>query len=112
SPTVAAVTADPDELRGRAERMADALRDSDIAAAAVPSDGRVGGGGAPELLLPGWAVAVPAGWVQPLRRGRPAVVARVDRDRCLLDLRCVPADADAQLITAVRAVASAVGRAP
>jgi L-seryl-tRNA(Ser) seleniumtransferase len=30
-------------------------------------------------------------------------VGRVERDRCLLDLRCVPPDADADLVKAVLA---------
>jgi L-seryl-tRNA(Ser) seleniumtransferase len=41
------------------------------------------------LALQGWAVALPASWAAPLRAGDPCVVGRVERDRCLLDLRCV-----------------------
>ena len=37
-----------------------------------------------------------------LRRVRPAVVGRLERGRCLLDLRCIPADADEALAEAVR----------
>ena len=64
--------------------------------------GRVGGGGAPGLELPGWAVALPEGCAQRLRRGEPVVVARVERGHCLVDLRCVPPEDDARVEAAVR----------
>ena len=41
---------------------------------------------------------------EPLRLGDPAVVARVERGRCLLDLRCVPPDCDSMLADAVQAI--------
>jgi L-seryl-tRNA(Ser) seleniumtransferase len=68
----------------------------------VATDGAVGGGGAPGLHLPGWAVALPESFAEQLRRGRPAVVARIERGRCLLDLRCIPPAADETLAEAVR----------
>jgi L-seryl-tRNA(Ser) seleniumtransferase len=76
----------------------------------VESAGAVGGGGAPGLTLPGWAVAVPEAYAGPLRLGRPAVAARVERGRCLLDLRCVPAEADDAVLAAVLAVAPSQSR--
>ena len=39
----------------------------------------------------GWAVALPEECAEPLRLGDPAVLARVQGGRCLLDLRCVAA---------------------
>ena len=66
--------------------------------------GAVGGGGAPGLELPGWAVALPTAYAAALRTGEPSVVARVERGRCLVDLRCVdPAD-DERVAAAIRAV--------
>jgi L-seryl-tRNA(Ser) seleniumtransferase len=89
-PVTEAIHADPDDLRRRSDRLA-----ACVGGEVVPSDGAVGGGGAPGLTLPGWAVAVPASWAAPLRLGEPPVLARVAHDRCLLDLRCVaPADDD------------------
>ena len=41
--------------------------------------GAVGGGGAPGLELPGWAVELPDWCAEALRRGEPGVVARVER---------------------------------
>jgi L-seryl-tRNA(Ser) seleniumtransferase len=74
-----------------------------VGGAVVPSDGRVGGGGAPGQALPGWAVALPAAYAPALRAGDPCVVGRVERDRCLLDLRCVPPQDDGRLVAAVAA---------
>ncbi len=71
----------------------------------VPSDGAVGGGGAPGIVLPGWAIAVPASFAQALRRGAPPIVGRIEHDRCLLDLRCVDPVEDATVLAAVQAAA-------
>ncbi len=98
-PTWAALLADPAALRARCESLAAA-----VGGEVVPSDGVVGGGGAPGFALPGWAVAVPASYATRLRAGDPCVVGRVERDRCLLDLRCVPESADEALRSAVLAV--------
>jgi L-seryl-tRNA(Ser) seleniumtransferase len=102
TPTWTALTADPDGLRARCERVAEL-----VGGTVVPSDGAVGGGGAPGLVLPGWAVALPATLAARLRAGDPCVVGRVEHDRCLLDLRCVPEDADDLLVAAVRAAGRA-----
>jgi L-seryl-tRNA(Ser) seleniumtransferase len=101
TPTWQALTSDPDRLRARCERLAE-----QVGGHVVRSDGAVGGGGAPGQALPGWAVALPAELAATLRAGDPCVVGRVERDRCLLDLRCVPEDDDAKLAAAVRACTS------
>ncbi len=88
TPTWQALEADPDVLRERCAALADA-----VGGKVVASDGTVGGGGAPGHVLPGWAVALPPEVGPALRTGRPPVIARIDRDRCLVDLRCIhPAD--------------------
>jgi L-seryl-tRNA(Ser) seleniumtransferase len=43
--------------------------------------------------------------------GDRPVVGRVERGRCLLDLRCVPPDSDAVLTQAVLSVSPALGQA-
>jgi L-seryl-tRNA(Ser) seleniumtransferase len=102
-PVRQALEADPEVLRARAEALAAA-----VGGEVMPADGAVGGGGAPGVPLPGWAVALPDDrrpddWARALRLGSPAVVGRVERGRCLLDLRCVPGDDDDALADAVRA---------
>jgi L-seryl-tRNA(Ser) seleniumtransferase len=106
TPTRAALTADPTVLRARAESLAAALAAAGVPAIAVPSDGVVGGGGAPGQILPGAAVALPDSYAESLRTGDPCIVGRVERAQCLLDLRCIPAADDARLRDAVLAIAS------
>ncbi|KKO80115.1 selenocysteine synthase [Corynebacterium minutissimum] len=85
--------------RERTEKVAAA-----VGGEVVEHAGRVGGGGAPEVPLPGWAVALPEELARPLRLGEPPVVARVNQGRCLVDVRCVPEAQDAELIAAIQAV--------
>ena len=98
-PTDRYLHADPDRLRRRAETLA-AETGGDV----VPSAGAVGGGSAPGLELPGWAVALPATYARGLRLGDPCVVARVERGRCLVDLRCVEEHDDDALASAILAL--------
>jgi L-seryl-tRNA(Ser) seleniumtransferase len=103
-PVTAYLHADAREVRRRTEALARELgRD------VVDVAGAVGGGGAPGLELPGCAVELPDWCAERLRRGEPAVVARVERGRCLLDLRCVPSESDADVLRAVRAALAAGG---
>jgi L-seryl-tRNA(Ser) seleniumtransferase len=103
-PVTGALHADQADLRLRAEGIADELAAAGRDVAVVSSVGLVGGGGAPGVELAGWAVSLPASYAVALRRGDPCVVGRIERDRCLLDVRCVPADRDADLTKAVLAV--------
>jgi L-seryl-tRNA(Ser) seleniumtransferase len=105
-PAAAALHADADELHRRCTTLAAELSAAlDGPVEVVASDGAVGGGGAPGLVLAGWAVALPPELAAPLRRGTPAVVGRIERDRLVLDLRCIPAAEDASLVGAVRRAA-------
>ena len=90
---------DPQTHRQRTEAIAQA-----VGAEVVPHDGRVGGGGAPEYPLPGFAVSLPERYADALRRQDPPVVGRMHQGRCLVDIRCVPADHDAAVIAAIKAV--------
>lgn len=104
TPTARYLHADPDRLRGRCERVAAAVGGS-----VVVSHSAVGGGAAPGVILPGWAVALPAELGAPLRIGHPRVVGRIERGRLLLDLRCVEEDDDDALIAAVTAAQQVPG---
>ncbi|MFG1922840.1 L-seryl-tRNA(Sec) selenium transferase [Cryptosporangium sp. NPDC048952] len=105
TPTAEALHADVESLRERALKLAAALQADGIAAEAGPSDGVVGGGGAPGVVLPSYAVMLPEAWSALLRTGNPPVVGRVERGALLLDLRCLPPSSDDALRAAVRAVA-------
>ncbi len=101
SPVTAYVHADLRELRSRTERLATLLGRE-----VVETTGAVGGGGAPGLALPSYAVELPERCALTLRTGEPPVIARVERGRCLLDLRCVPVADDPRVEAAVRAALS------
>jgi L-seryl-tRNA(Ser) seleniumtransferase len=101
SPVAVSLAASPDELMARAEKVAASLSES-VDALAVPSEGAVGGGGAPGLALPSAAVSLPSHLADPLRQGTPPVVGHVHSGRLLLDLLAVHPDDDAVLVSAVR----------
>jgi L-seryl-tRNA(Ser) seleniumtransferase len=107
TPTHQALHADADALRARCERVARAIGEL-VPADVVAVAGAVGGGGAPGVPLPGWAIALPDSFAQRLRAGDPPVIGRVERGRCLLDLRCVPESDEAAVVSAVRVAASDV----
>lgn len=105
TPTDLSLHADADTLRARADRLAAALARLGVDGEVVTSDGAVGGGCAPGVALPGWAVALPQEWAAPLRSA--AVVGRLEAGRLRLDVRCVP-DAEIDgLAERVAAVAAA-----
>ncbi|NEE02054.1 L-seryl-tRNA(Sec) selenium transferase [Phytoactinopolyspora halotolerans] len=106
TPTWDALRRSASELHARAEGIRDALRQAGVAADVAETVSVVGGGGAPGVELSSWAVALDADLAAPLRRQDPAVVGRVERDRLLLDLRCVPEDLDDALRSAVVAAAT------
>lgn len=98
-PVAEALARRPEELMARARRLALALgRDAE----AVASEGAVGGGGAPGVVLPSAAVALPSRLAEPLRTGATPVVGRVHEGRLLLDLLAVPDDLDELLTEVVR----------
>ena len=101
TPVAQALHASAEDLLPRTRALAEALGRE-----VVPVDGRVGGGGAPGVPLPGHAVEIPVEAVARLRQPEDtavtAVVARVEGGRGLVDLRCVPATSDADLLAALR----------
>jgi L-seryl-tRNA(Ser) seleniumtransferase len=96
-----------DALRARAEGIAERLRELDLRAEDV--DGFAGGGTLPLAALPSVALAwrPRAGDVDAaaarLRRGTPPVVARVEGERVLIDLRTIPPEHDGELTAALEA---------
>jgi L-seryl-tRNA(Ser) seleniumtransferase len=103
-PVTAYLHADALEVRRRTEALA-----RELGREVVEVAGAVGGGGAPGLELPGCAMELPDWCAEVLRRGDPGVVARVERGRCLVDLRCVPVESDADVLRAVRAALASRG---
>ncbi|GAA2393410.1 L-seryl-tRNA(Sec) selenium transferase [Streptomyces glaucosporus] len=112
TPVHAMLHADPRRLRTRAEDLAAELRGTGIDAHAADSEAAVGGGGAPGVTLPSAAVSLPGEYAARLRRGTPAVLGHVEDGRCLLDLRTVPEEQDADVADAVRRAGRAAGTGP
>ncbi|MFG3556562.1 L-seryl-tRNA(Sec) selenium transferase [Micromonospora sp. NPDC047557] len=101
TPTRTALHADPAALRRRVELLRDRLGADGRKAEVVPAVAVVGGGGAPGVELDSWALSLPERYAVPLRTGDQPVLGRVVRGRLLLDLRCVPVDADEAVLAAV-----------
>ena len=100
-----------DEVRARAQALADQLNADDTwRAELVAGSSAIGGGSAPGIELPTWLVAVEKAGLTAdaldaqLRRLSPPIVARIERDRLVLDLRTVAAADDPQVVALLRSV--------
>ena len=114
-PALAMLCADAGSLESRARSLAERVRDLGARAAAAPATSMVGGGTCPDVEIPSWSVRVASDRQSPdelskrLRAGGPPVVARIEDDELVLDLRTVlPEDLEAL----VRALAEALGARP
>jgi L-seryl-tRNA(Ser) seleniumtransferase len=102
-PALRMIRATAEELRTRAERIA-----SQIAAEVLPGQSVIGGGSTPDQVLPTWLVALNGNVVtqeERLRRGEPPVIARIEKDRLVLDLRTVDPCEEAELVRALQVAA-------
>lgn len=89
-PVIAMLSAQPDALKEKAERLAQLLAQADIPCQIVPTEGRVGGGSVPNHILPSYAVAF-GGEVnrleETLRKGMHPIIGRIHEGKYLLDVR-------------------------
>ena len=96
-PVLRMISASNEEMRKKAENLADAIKrvDPSISVELVPVEDQIGGGSAPMVRLPGWAVAVRDGMKsadrteRKLRKAEIPVVARINEDRLLLCVRTI-----------------------
>jgi L-seryl-tRNA(Ser) seleniumtransferase len=96
-PTLAMIALSPEELNGRAERLASAIQGADSKAVLRVEVRRgfsqVGGGSLPAQDLPTFVVAVQSGYFSPnqieefLRRNEPPIIGRIESDHFIMDLR-------------------------
>ena len=96
------------EIRVRADAVANAIRGNHgWRADVVKGASAVGGGSAPGVELPTWLVAIDKAGTTPdsleaaLRRQTPPIIARIERDRLLLDLRTVLPEQDSALVACI-----------
>ncbi|WP_192772515.1 L-seryl-tRNA(Sec) selenium transferase [Plantactinospora soyae] len=101
TPTWRALRATPGALRIRTERLRDHLAAAGLKTEVLAADAVVGGGGAPEVTLESWALALGEEYAEPLRLGDPPILGRLERGRLLLDLRCVPTEHDEAVRAAI-----------
>ncbi len=91
------------DLKRRAERLASAAGGE-----VIPGQSVIGGGSTPAQSLGTWLVAIRSHDVEALERalrtGSPPVIARIERDRLLLDLRTVFPEEETELLEALRRV--------
>jgi L-seryl-tRNA(Ser) seleniumtransferase len=96
-----------ESLRERAERWAAVIGDWGYQASAEPDQSTIGGGSLPGETLPTVVCSVQLAGkaadrvAEDLRQGSPAVVARISRDRLLVDPRTVQPDQDEELLVAL-----------
>ncbi len=99
-PVYRMLSATLDALRSRAAAYVSEISGASV----VESEAYVGGGALPQTRIPSIAVAVAAADPErlsaALRRGRPAVVARIEAGRVLLDLRTIVPGEDADVVRA------------
>jgi len=117
----------PGVLRDRARALAVAVKgafeEADlqgrVAVKAAATEGALGGGSSPDVVLPGWGVVLSPGSSGPsaarieraLRGGRPPVIARVSEEEVILEVRSVLPGQEARLPRLVaRAVRQAAGQ--
>ena len=105
------LTMTADEIRARADALAAAVASMDgWRAEVVAGRSAVGGGSAPGVELPTWLVALEHAPLSPdaldarLRALTPPIVARIEHDRVLLDLRTVFPAQDEELPDLLRSV--------
>jgi len=94
-----------DQLNERAERYCDSID----GAKAIGTTAYVGGGSLPENGIASIAVSVLPQWgaaeaAQRLRCASTPIVARVEKDRLLFDLRTIAPHEDAQVIAAIQSI--------
>ncbi len=108
-PVLNMISASDEDMRKKAEALAGAITrvNPGIAMEIVPVEDQIGGGSAPMVRLPGYAVAIRDGaksadrTERKLRKAEVPVIARINDDRLLL---CVRTIADDELETVAKAL--------
>lgn len=109
-PTLRCLAQTEDEIKERAERLLQFLHTDDLPACVSlrPIDDCIGGGACPDVVLPGWALAIEADGMTPealerrLRQADIPVVARVQYHAVILSLRTLGEEELPDVACAVR----------
>jgi L-seryl-tRNA(Ser) seleniumtransferase len=106
SPVASMLSWTPEELRRRAAFLMVRLAESRIECSLLDAESAVGGGSLPGVGLPTTLLAIEgraSRLMAALRLGNPPVLARVEGDRCCIDLRTVLGGEDDALHDAIQA---------
>jgi L-seryl-tRNA(Ser) seleniumtransferase len=111
-PTLRTMRIAEDELQQRAENIFQRLQSNvqELEIEIVESRSVLGGGSAPGTTLPSRALAIKTAAVRPdallerLRQWQTPIIARVEDDRVLLDLRTVEPEQDAEIAAALHSI--------
>jgi L-seryl-tRNA(Ser) seleniumtransferase len=94
-----------DEVRERAAALLVRLNRK---AELTPGESVIGGGATPEQSIPTWLIAIECADVvemeRRLRRNDPPVIARIEKERLVLDLRTVFPEEEGELVQALNAL--------
>jgi L-seryl-tRNA(Ser) seleniumtransferase len=105
-PALRMISEPAERIRLRAEALLQNLKG--IRAALVAGESVIGGGSTPEQSIPTWLIAIsPDNVVEfesRLRSNDPPVIARIEEDRLLLDLRTVFSEEETELAAALQAL--------
>jgi L-seryl-tRNA(Ser) seleniumtransferase len=108
-PALAMIRQSADEVRTRSEALA--ARIPGLRADIVPGSSVIGGGATPEQSIATWLIAIECPSVtaaeRALRHRDPAVVARIENERLILDLRTVFREEEDELAAALGEVLQA-----
>ena len=108
-PSLWMIRRNSNEIKARAIDLVEGL-DAEV----TPGESVIGGGSTPEQTIPTWLIALKgdaAAIEQKLRESDPPVIARIEKDRVLVDLRTVFAEDEAVLRRVLQAVVGAQARA-
>ena len=110
-PTLGMIRQPAAEIRTRAEHLLARLP-SAIPASIQEGRSVIGGGATPEQPLPTWLVVIKAHDTavveRRLRTGEPPVIARIEDNRLILDLRTVSPHEETELVAALNAAAASL----
>jgi L-seryl-tRNA(Ser) seleniumtransferase len=105
-PVMAMIRQSADHIRARAEALVALV--PHLQAEILFGESVIGGGATPEQSIPSWLIAIPCPDVseaeRSLRAGVPPVVARIENERLVVDLRTVFPDEEEELVAALRAL--------
>ena len=105
-PALRMIAQTADQIRARAERLLAKIAGAEL----IPGSSVIGGGSTPDQSIPTWLIAIECTNVNEAeRRCRaqdPPVIARIEDDRLVFDLRTVLPEDEAEFVAAVRALAS------